>query len=72
MPKSARPPVFRPAVETREPKSIRFSPSLWEEIESWGRMFGKEATTFARECVITGLRLKQVDAFSLSDRRGTA
>ena len=50
---------------------MRVAPSLREEVETVARMFRMDATTFARECLITGLRLKQIDMFSLSDRRLT-
>lgn len=49
-----RPPV---AMESREPRSIRFEPSTWLVIAALAKDRGMEPSAFARECCCMGLML---------------
>jgi len=46
-----------PAPETREPKSIRFEPSLWQRITDVAIARGTEPSALARELASMGLTI---------------
>lgn len=44
-------------MESREPRSIRFEPSIWAVIAAAARERGMEPSAFARECCAIGLTI---------------
>lgn len=55
MPPDLRKPLAR--MESRDPKSIRFSPSEWAAVVEAARVRGLEPSRYARQCCLTGLSM---------------
>jgi predicted DNA binding CopG/RHH family protein len=58
--------------ESRESRPIRLKPSEVEELKAEAAARGIGWTTFARECLLTGLSVEQARASRLAHTRITA
>jgi hypothetical protein len=58
--------------ESREPISIRLKPSELDKLKDLALTMGLGHTTFARECLLTGLRMAYVERLMKEDTRVTA
>lgn len=67
-----KPPAKAPIPESREPKSIRFTPTEWGAIEGEARARGIEPSRFCRQLALTGLSMVQAQAAFQAAGRGTA
>ena len=65
-------PVPLSAPESRESRPIRLKPSEVEELKREALARGIGWTTFARECLLTGLSVEQARSFRESHTRVTA
>lgn len=66
----SKPPAKIEPPQTREPKSIRFTPTEWAAIEDEARLRGIEPSRFCRQLSLTGLSmLRAQSALEASGRR---
>jgi hypothetical protein len=61
-----------PTPETREPKSIRFEPSLWARITACALSRGTEPSALARELAAMGLTILEHPAVAEAYMRSLA
>lgn len=72
MPLPVTTPALPPPPESREARPIRLKPSEVEELKREAKLRGIGWTTFARECLLTGLSVEQAQARRQSHSRITA
>lgn len=67
-----KPAAKMPAPETREPKSIRFEPSVWVRITDVALARGTEPSALARELALMGLTILENPAVAEAYMRSLA
>lgn len=67
-----KPPMKAAIPQTREPKSIRFTPTEWALIEEEARARGIEPSRFCRQLSLTGLSMLRAQAAMEAAGRVTA
>lgn len=65
-------PPARVVPQTREPKSIRFTPAEWAAFEAEALARGIEPSRFCRQCALTGLSMTRAQAAMEAAARVTA